>query len=160
MSHVFSSVLLSSSFMKHSTLMTISYNKDVGLWVRDSLKCPSLIPLWNGLTKIYWFRWMTLMVNSLKQTRYSLSDYEGPCQMLNRLMVDIFMLLPTTNWCTSFFTNSWKMVMEARGRSMYYHKATSLKCYTTTCTSRIQALWWFPLVYWLRRHAHKDHYAH
>lgn len=86
--------------------VTTSANEDDGIYARESLKWATFIPFLNAPTKIPWFEWMKLIKASLKQTRYSLWDSEGPYQMLNKLVVDIFLCWMDVNWCISFFTSS------------------------------------------------------
>lgn len=118
-SRVFFSMLPSSPFIQHFGLVTTYTNKDVGLCVRDSLKCFALRIL-KAPTNISWLWWTTFMVAFLKQVRYSLSDSEGSWRMLNKLVVDIFLCRLNVNQCTSFFTSFWQLAMEARSRSMYH----------------------------------------
>lgn len=107
--------------------MTTSANKDIGLWERDSLNFHVLKSFWNAPMNIYWFRSTIFIVALLKQVRYSLSDFEGPFQMLNRLVVDIILCWLPINWCTSFFIKSWQPATEARGRLTYHCRVASLK---------------------------------
>lgn len=53
------------------------------------------------------FGWSTLIIALLKQEKYFLNDFDGPCRKLNKLMAVTFRCLLTANWWTNVFTRSW-----------------------------------------------------
>lgn len=91
--------------------------------------------------------WMTtLIIDSLKWVRYSLSDTKGPWRMFNKLVVVTFLCMLVGNWWANFFTKSWKLVTRSLRKPIYNIMATSLNVLDIwACTSRSQrhiiAIW-------------------
>lgn len=121
MSRAFFSILLSLLLMQIFPWVTTLAKDVAGLWTSDSLKCYALSP------NISWFEWITLNFSSLKWMKCSFRDFEGLWLIFNRLVFVMFLCLLMTNWWTNFFTKSWCLVIESRGRPVYHPKAAYLK---------------------------------
>lgn len=106
------------------------------------------LPPWAHFEMLLW------IFNSLDESPWLLFswsrrgawDFEGPCRILNKLVgLNFFYLLAENLW-TSFFTRSWKLVIESQGRPIYYFSVVSLKVldnnllFNESCTS-IMVIW-------------------
>lgn len=86
---------LFTPFSQHIFGWGIHWN--VRLWV-CSRKAPA---------NIFWLKFITLMMTSLKWTRYFCKDSEFRLRTFNRLIVDILQCLFDENWWINFLERSW-----------------------------------------------------